>query len=474
MRHIEQDRQIFAYLPALLAAVTAFLLSSPAAAQRDYRPSSEEERSTPAVDALKDALRIPVDSSNKEELEFRQRTLQERVNALQGLRELYLALLQEWGDELDRDDPAVAIDRAIHEQVANRFVGIIRDGLKSGNPDQQLAAANFLAEAGAKIRSTINPRGLTSNLAPDLAALLKERKPAVAESAARALGRINPNPQLAAPALQGLLKTGSVSEKRAAADALVSLIQVVELLSKDKGGRGVRASSQDILGNSQRVVTAAGTGLKDADPVVRRSSALAMQRAGASLVELISTPRSASTLPPAGRKLSDIEKKEIQDYQAEIQREQADEASLAQALGEQGPALASLLKDPQPETRVVAARALAELGNAQTRLARQTESIPPVEPGPPSPVPPSNAEASLRNALKAALPSLKEALSDPDVRVRLAAVTAVEMLDRDAAVAVDALVKALKDRDIFVRWAAARTLGNIDPAVGKEIGRAHV
>jgi HEAT repeat protein len=467
MRHIKQYRQILACLPALLAAAAAFWLSSEAMAQRDYRPSSEEEHSTPAVDALKDALKIPVDSSNKEELEFRKRILQERVNTLQGLRELYLALLQEWGDELDREDAAVAIDRAIHEQVANRFARIIRDGLKSGNPDQQFAAANFLAEAGAKIRSTGNPRGLTSSLAPDLAALLKERKPGVAESAARALGRINPDPQLAAPALQGLLKTGSASERRAAADALVSLIQVVELLSKDKGGRGVRASSQDILSNSQTVVNAAGAGLKDADPVVRRLCALAVQRAGASLVELISTPRSASALPPAGRKLSDIEKKEIQDYQAEIQREQADEAGLARALSEQGPALASLLQDDEPDTRVIAARALGEMANAQTRLVRQTESIPALEPAPAHPAPASGAETSLRNALKASLPSLKKALSDPDVRVRLAAVTALEMLDRDAAGAVDALVKALKDRDIFLRWAAARTLGNIDPAVGK-------
>jgi len=468
MRHIQQCRHIFAYLPGLLVAAAALSVVPRVAAQRDYRTASDEEHSTPAVDALKDALKIPVnDPNNKEELEFRKRVLQERVNALQGLRELYLALLQEWGDDLDREDPAVTIDRAVHEQVANRFTQILRDGLKSGKPDQQIAAANFLAEIGVKIRGPGAPRGLTSTLAPDLIALLKDKRPEVVESAARALGRVNPDPQAAAPALQGLLKSGTVIERRAAADALVSLIQVVEVLSKDKGGRGVKASGQDIIEISQYVAQAAGRGLRDGDVVVRRRCALALQKAGASLGELISTPRAASALPPPGRKLSDSEKKDIQDYQTEIQKEQADEAGLARALSEAGSELASLLREPDPETRLVAARALAEMANAQTRFARQTESIPPLEPGASSPAPPSGPEASLRNALKDALPSLTQALGDPDVRVRLAAVTALEMLDRDAVVAVVALTKALQDRDIFVRWAAARALGNLDPTEGK-------
>src|SRR2546422_2058975 len=129
MRHIQQYRHIFAYLPGLLFAAAALCTPPKAAAQRDYRTASEEEHSTPAVDALRDALKLSVsDPNNKDELEFHQRILQERANALQGLRELYLALLQEWGDDLDREDPVAASDRAVHEQVANRFIQIVRDG----------------------------------------------------------------------------------------------------------------------------------------------------------------------------------------------------------------------------------------------------------------------------------------------------------------------------------------------------------
>src|SRR5262249_38841759 len=202
------------------------------------------------------------------------------------------------------------------EKIPNRFTGIVQNGPKTGKPDQEIPAPNFLAEAGVKNRGTGTPRGLTSTFAPDLGALAKEKKPEVVESAARALGRTNPDPQLAVPALQGILESGTVLERRAAADALVSLVQVVELLSKGKGGRGVEASSQDIMGVSQNVATAAGTGLRDSDPVVRRQSALALQRAGASLGELISTPTPASAFPPPGRKLSDDEKKDIEAYQA--------------------------------------------------------------------------------------------------------------------------------------------------------------
>jgi HEAT repeat protein len=487
MRHIKQDRQIFAYLPALLAAVVAFLLSSQAVAQRDYRPSSEEEHSTPAVDALKDALRMRLSDSTVGQLEFRNRILQERANSLQGLRELYLALtLPDWGDDISLNRSWGSADRAIYDQVADRFTKIIRDSLNSGRTDEQIAAANFLAEVGAKIGLaapeplllTVGPSpllietveledafphpGLTSSFGPDLANLLKNKNPEVVESAARALGRVNPYPKLAGPALQGLLRSGTVSQRRAAAAALGSMVQVIE-----SGFKGKKAINREVISVGQHVAMAAGHGLADPDVIVRRESASAVQRAGASLSEFISTPRTASALPPAGRPLSEREKEDVQSYRSGMLQEQTDAASLARALSTQGSALASLLKDPDPETRVLAARALGELANAQTRLARQTESIPPLESSPSSPAPPSDAEASLRNALKAALPSLKVALGDSEVRVRLAAVTALEMLDRDAAVAVDALVNALKDRDIFVRWAAARTLGNIDPAVGK-------
>src|SRR5260370_39992067 len=88
MRQFKYFRQIFACLPGLATAVA--LLSAPLAArsQDDRLSAKEEERSTPAVDALKDALR------GSEELEDRGKILRERVNGLKGGRDLRLALLR--------------------------------------------------------------------------------------------------------------------------------------------------------------------------------------------------------------------------------------------------------------------------------------------------------------------------------------------------------------------------------------------
>src|SRR5260370_23572618 len=112
MRQIRQFRHIFACVPGLWLAAAPLSLLPRAAAQEDLA-ASEEERLPASVEALRDALRIPVhEPANKEDppakkvyqaqLDFRKRTLQERVNALHGVRELLLALRQEWREELER------------------------------------------------------------------------------------------------------------------------------------------------------------------------------------------------------------------------------------------------------------------------------------------------------------------------------------------------------------------------------------
>ncbi len=495
MRQIRHFRQIFACLPGLLLAATPLSLLPSAAAQEDKLAASEEERLPASVEALKDALRIPLhEPNNKEEpaaknvyqsqLNFRKKILQERINALNGVRELYLALRQEWRDEMERDEEVSKIDLALHQQVEDRFRQMIRESLQSGQPGRQIAAADWLGEIGVKVRATETRRGLTSTFAADLAGLLRDKNPAVVESAAKALGHVNPDPQVAAPALQGLLQTGTAWEKRAAADGLVSLIQGIDLLSQNKGGRGVETPREDILGLCLGVVPVAGKSLGDADVVVRRQSALAVQKVGATLGELISKPKQASDLPPPGYDLQKEEKDDLQDYQQKVEKELTEVSALSRGLGDRCRALGALLKDADPETRLQAARTLVELANLQTRLFRLADSIASLpeekKPGaetrtkgsglePPSP------QLALKQGLSAALPAVAQALGDSDVRVRLAAVSVLDQMDRDAVVAVDALVRVLKDSDIFVRWAAARALGNIDPAAGKaavpELGR---
>jgi HEAT repeat protein len=88
-------------------------------------------------------------------------------------------------------------------------------------------------------------------------------------------------------------------------------------------------------------------------------------------------------------------------------------------------------------------------------VARQIDELPP-----PAPV-----NAGLQGTLKTMIADL----SDPDYRVRLAAVDVLETLGERAEPAIPALVNALGDHNKFVRWASARTLGRLSPRRPSEV-----
>jgi HEAT repeat protein len=443
MRHFGHYRQIFAVLPSLV--MTATLLFPSAARSQDEKSSArEEERSSLAVDNLKKALQSSEEG---------RKNLQEAADNLKDVRDLRLALLlTDWQDEgiLPTSVPGIVVPervghRAIHQQVEDRLARIIQNGLSSKDADQQVASATLLAEIGAQIPGTRSRRGFASTFTPDLARLLKSENPAVAEAAARALGRIFPDPRVAGDALGGVFQDRRDSEKRAAAEALVSLIQEVDQLAKSRAILGIKPTFEDRLRVAESDTKAANRGLHDPDAEVRRLCAEAIGRAAATLEDMIPDVKESSDVPAAA--LADV----------------------AKELGQQGESLGSLLRDSHPQVRFNAAQALMEIARAESRFARRGTGAPSQpqlkEKG--AGVLGTGPQDALRNGLRAALPALGKSLSDPDVRVRLAAVTALDLMGQDAAPAARALNHALKDPDIFVRWAAARALGNIDPADGK-------
>jgi HEAT repeat protein len=476
MRKFKYFRQIFACLPVLAVAFALLLSSSWARSQEDLS-IKQEERSTPAVDALKEALAAPViDPQDKEELGARRKTLQDRLNDLIGIRDLRLALtLREWRDEGDPDlrklaaaidralalggalefvpfspEEAVAlVDRSIHKELEARPTRIVLQGLNSADPTQKIAAATLLGEVGTQLPGTRSRRGFAAAFAPELAKLLKDPNPTVVEAAARALGQINPDPDVAGPALAQVLASGRDSEKEAAAEALVAQIQDINRIStksvsssRELKFLGGKETGEDRIRVAGSVVRAASQGLRDNNAIVRRVCAEAMQRAGATLEDVIPTAG-------AGEAPADI-------------------SGLARALGDQCRPLAANLKDADGETRLASADALTEIARALARSGRQTTATPaPAKTkGKGADLGAAPAE-SLQRGLRTALPALIESLRDPDVRVRLAAADVLDLMGQEAALAAGALAEALKDPDIFVRWAAARALGNINPADGK-------
>jgi HEAT repeat protein len=283
---------------------------------------------------------------------------------------------------------------------------------------------------------------LAAALAPDLADLLRGKNEVIDAAAARALGKIHPDPKVAIPALERALQSGQVLEQRAAAGALAALIRVVDQLSKD-----TRSDSRGEVGEvGGQVVPAASRGLQNPDAEVRRKCGEALRQAAVALGELVPL---------------------LQPYEEEVKEIPGPEAGpanllpLAKALGDQGDVLAHRLEDSDAQVRLTAAHTLEEIGNARARLLRleagKAEVPPEKKEGKPS-----LPQEALFRGLRAAIPALSKSLSDSDPEVRLAAVEVFETLGSDASSAADALTRALTDRNAFVRWAAARALANID------------
>jgi HEAT repeat protein len=96
--------------------------------------------------------------------------------------------------------------------------------------------------------------------------------------------------------------------------------------------------------------------------------------------------------------------------------------------------------------RLQAQKALEELAHARRGWARG-----------------GGTEDPLLEGLRAAVPALADAVGDPDLRVRRAALDVLELLGPVGSPAAPALAQALNDRDRFVRWSAVRTLSGLGP-----------
>src|SRR5207245_10413843 len=118
-----------------------------------------------------------------------------------------------------------APDREALLLLATRFKKEVRQVLRQGTSTNRLAVLVMLAEMGPGIRTPEDQKGIGRAFGPDLAELLKQKNPpSIREAAARCLGQVFPDPDLAAASFDKLLRSGSVPERRAAATGLASLM----------------------------------------------------------------------------------------------------------------------------------------------------------------------------------------------------------------------------------------------------------
>lgn len=447
---------------------------------------------TDPVEELRRVLRTPVrDPSNRDELLWRQEQLKIRAKAL-SVGDLRRVLqLQEWR-YLDSIEPIAAVDRPIRDSIIDRLVSALRRMLQSNSVPAKIGAITQIGEMGVNIFGPTGATNLASSMAPELAKLTKDPSPAVRQAAARAIGRINPDPKPATAALGGLLESPDSADRLAAAEGLLLLLRTASQMIHITGPNRLQITREEAARIDQAVIPLAGRGAADANTAIRQTCVEALQSAAALLADLIQEiPR--LDFPPPGRRPSADELAEIEGYRRTVEEERTLLMPVVRVLAAQGAVLRQRIGDPVPQLRLLAERAVEEIGQVRLKLIRKAASVPVLEPageapkekaeaGQPGRLVPVAAEVAqklplpkplpkveglpdpLLDTLRLALPALAEhAVSDPVPQVRLAAVDAIETLGTEAAPVIPALTRALQDCFLFVRWASARVLGKIGP-----------
>jgi HEAT repeat protein len=435
------------------------------------------------VEDLRQALPITAEAvRSPNALQQRKDQISGIINRLRTLGQLRQALaMTEWKD--DHVVPELRrIDQALRAEVGSRFVKGVRAASASNDPTTVRALADMLGEMGSSVRS-LDPddhSGFTRTLAPELVKLASNQAldDLSRAAAARALGKINPDPAVAVPALKALLQQGrSVELRRAAAEGLGTLVRVTgQLQKKGRTQTGVETSREDVIEVARRALPAVAPGVADADKRVRRLSVDAIQQGAAAYAGLIHQPFKSDQLPSKDRKPSEPEARVVGDLVTQVLQEQP----LVDALTHQGGRLARSLEDPDPGVRLLTRRTLEEMGNVRMRLKRRGETLPLLIDAAKASglkqdqVQKLEAQSTsleqqdpLGTALTPAVLVLARDLNDSNVRLRLAAIDFLEMLERKAEPALPVLVKRTNDPDRFVRWSAARTLGRMAPAQPK-------
>jgi HEAT repeat protein len=315
------------------------------------------------------------------------------------------------------------------------------DALTGGDPTRQLAACRILTEMGPRdlnvLLTALRPPEWWESSRETAAGRERQRveieralvaltapqaDPAVRLAAARALGRIGPDPAGAARALQPLLGDADPAVRTAGIDGLAGLSQ--DLVAPTQTGNP-RDISRALLPIARPVVPLLAGAIADPDPTVRRRALESLRSLTDPLADAPVSSGNRDTLAS----LAGV----VADHAAEI----------AAALG------------GSPSERPQAGRVLENLATVRLRLVPATWQ------------PQADAHAPTDPAgrgLMAVAGTLTQALCDPDRRVRQSAVQALEGLPEANDITTPVFVQALHDPDPFVRWAAVRGLARNAPA----------
>jgi HEAT repeat protein len=465
MRCYRQVRKILPNRSGLIALAVVVAAASLARADR-FPPDPVPEFRQALAMTLQDYMpRDPeaaakLDRGSSEErlkylLARRNVELMKALDKLKTMSEMRRALAaQEWRLEKGLDDKA-AVDEKVREVLIQRFAAMVIDTLDNGSLDAKLATLTMLAELGENNRIVDDRKRVARVFTPVLTKMIKTApSPIVRDAAARSVSRLGCDPDLAAPVLGELLRSKLVSDRRAAADGLGSILGLLNDLANSNKSPSTSESPapnitpagvslmtfarREVISAGKEVLPFARIGMNDSDVEVRRLCTNCMYQAVLGLSEQVPQPYIT---------------RGFADQTFELERNQTmrkDLTPLMQALNDQADVMGKATHDSSLEVRLLAFKAIEELSSAQGRMA-EVEGVPPKE-----------GDVFL-DFMRKVMPEVIQGVSAPEVQIRLLSVDALEVLGKEMAPAAPALVAGVTDSNKFVRWGAARCLGRAAP-----------
>jgi len=430
------------------------------------------------VEDLRQTLPIRLEELNNPPdvvVDFRRESLAKKVANLRTIGDLRRALaLDEWKIDPQRiaNDRIRKIDLEMRQRVGDRLIKAIDASIKDGDANTKLAIANVIAEMGPTIPALdpLDRFGFARQLTPEVIQLTKDSDLGVRQEAIRALGNMNPDPEIAVKAIISVFDSDSaIGPKRLAADSLGQLIRVAAHLQKrGRTAVGVEATRSDVVIIAREVFLAAGGGLKDADSEVRALTLAAVQIAAQTLSDNIPDPFLRRDFPPEGRKLTEGERKDILARYADV-KANADEARpMFLALKANMELIGKSIEDPEQRVRLIGIQTLENIGYARNRIKRRLASLPLVEPfdggAKVDPISFMKGMDPLEGFLKVELEKVPRLLQEPDIRIRRGVVEFMQTLESDALPIAAALEVAMSDSDRITRAEAAKAAGLLPPA----------
>ena len=372
--------------------------------------------------------------------EAREQRLLKSMEGLKNIREKREAfLLSEWRDQ-QPDLPASVADRKVRAALGENIAMEYKSVLQSQDQQKILLLLERLPDLSRQAEDAPLVAKLVQQLAPDVTRLAKSGPVEIRRVALVSLARIHADADLLLPLLTELIRDPIPEIRLASAESVDALLRLQLPGSLARGtNHPVHLRREALSKHAAKLIPVALVCLKDSQSQVRILSSDTLRLTASLFSSMISDP---------GQSLAGIDPSEIRRL---MQTEWAELDPLLQVWKTHLPALGSGLVDRNSQVRLNCQRTLDELAGIRIKRLRQGESLGVEFPD------------ILAEPIRQTLPTLVEALRDPDIRVRRAAIDVLEGLGNLASPAAKEITAHLNDGDPFVRWACLRALGSMGP-----------